>query len=86
VAALDARTSRPALISRAGSREYRLYILKALPRQIFIHQQTGDGHLGSRHHPKILFCVVIQVVGELRQLSGAEQGGALTMKGVYCSV
>jgi len=33
--------------------------------------QVGNGNLGSTDHPQVVFGIVIDVVGELRQLAGA---------------
>jgi len=36
--------------------------------------QAGEGHLRGGNHPKVLFHVMIEVVGELGQLTAGEQG------------
>ena len=36
--------------------------------------QTGQGDLGGRHHPAIIFRIVIQVVAEFGQLPRLEHG------------
>ena len=43
--------------------------------------QPGQRHLGGRHHPQVFLVVVVQVVAELGQLPGAEQGLRLDHEG-----
>ena len=64
---LTAETGR---VSGVVERERRLV-------QDLIHVQTGERHLGRRHHPQVVLNIVIQVIGELGQLPRAEERGRL---------
>ena len=45
------------------------------------HVQAGDGHLGGGHHPEVLLRVVVEVVAELGELPGGEEGLGLDHEG-----
>src|SRR5688500_5056356 len=47
----------------------------------FIHMQSGQRHFSGRYEIKILFMILVKIIGKFRQLTCAEDGGCFDHKG-----